>query len=147
MNYRKPGTKAVAIENDVIRQSVGRKQPGADAGDRPRAHLCRNDRGAGIELRRQAAANAAAAIVVAVPAYAVTVPPLLRRPIYWSSANTPVAIACATTMTMPKAFGETLPENSSAMLPSVQAVLPTITSRTSAFIMVCRVPSQPTKAA
>ena len=38
-----------------------------------------------------------ASLAMTVEAYAVTTPPLLRRPIYCSSANTPVAIACATT--------------------------------------------------
>ena len=50
-------------------------------------------------------------------------------------------------MTLPSRFGETAPENSSAMLPSVQAALPAITISTSAFSIDCRVPSQPTKAA
>ena len=51
--------------------------------------------------------------------YTATIPPLFRKPPYCSSANTPVAIACATTMSSPARFGETAPENSSAMLPTV----------------------------
>ena len=56
--------------------------------------------------------------------HAATALPLLRNPIYCSSANTPVAIACATTMSSPAMFGDTVPESSSAMLPTVQAAFP-----------------------
>ena len=117
------------------------------------ADLCGDDRGVGVELSalarhccdeakrlRKGASDEAIHVPAADAgllrfarnddvAYAVTVPPLLRRPIYCSSANTPVAIACATIKTCPSRFGETAPENSSAMLPSVQAALPTMTSR------------------
>src|SRR4029079_19797632 len=78
---------------------------------------------------------------------AATTPPLLRRPIYCNSANTPVAMACATTTISPSRFGLTAPENNSAMLTSVQAALPATTNSTSARGTDRRVPSQPTSAA
>ena len=70
----------------------------------------------------------------------------MRNPTYCNSANTPVAIACATTMSSPARFGDTAPESSSAMLPTVQAALPTTTSSTSGFATEAREASQPTSA-
>src|ERR1700682_4841770 len=73
-------------------------------------------------------------------------PPLLRNPIYCSSANTPVAIAWATTKASPRMLGVTAPENNSAMLARVHAALPAITIITRTFGMDSGVPSQPTRA-
>jgi len=78
--------------------------------------------------------------------HAATTRSLFRNPTNCNSANTPVAIACATTMSSPAMFGDTAPENSSAMLQTVQAALPTTTSRTSGFGTEARAASQPTRA-
>ena len=78
--------------------------------------------------------------------YAAAMLTLLRNPAYCSSANTPVAMACATIMSSPPRFGDTAPESSSAMLPTVQAALPTMTSSSSGFGTDVRDASQPTSA-
>src|SRR5882757_3488070 len=123
---------------------------GDRAGDRTCAGLCQDDCRGSADLiatwfgRRGVPRRP---INWTTEAYAATALPLLRRPTYCNSANTPVAIAWATTAISPRRFGETAPESSSAMLASVQAALPAITIATSVFSVDCRVPSQPTKAA